>query len=350
ALTRTGDVLGTLAYMAPEQSEGQAVGEEADLYALALVLYEALCGVNPVRGATPAATARRIGRPLESLARRRGDLPRALIDALDGALAPAPEDRGSIEHLRLALEDVLEQGLATARRAGGARRACPAPGPAARCVDRVRDRGRGLAVLDRALRRGAARPRCAGAAARAPGRAPLHARGGRMARVRAGADPRPRRPRRRLPRSCRPGLALARACGPRRARLLVAAPRRAAAGAAPVARVARRRARTRRLGGLDRDHGLPRDRPGPQPRNAVRGAAGGVRRRGAAVARAWPQRPARRDRRGGLVGRPRRRHAAAGQRARRPRGPPGSPRARARGDPRRRARGRGPGSARPRLT
>jgi len=115
ALTRTGDVLGTLAYMAPEQSEGQAVGEEADLYALALVLYEAFCGVNPVRGATPAATARRIGRPLESLARRRGDLPRALIDALDGALAPAPEDRGSIEHLRLTLEDVLEQGLATAR-------------------------------------------------------------------------------------------------------------------------------------------------------------------------------------------------------------------------------------------
>jgi len=116
ALTRTGDVLGTLAYMAPEQSEGQPVGEEADLYALALVLYEALCGVNPVRGGTPAATARRIGRPLESLARRRRDLPRGLIEALDGALAPAPEDRGSIEHLRVTLEDVLEQGLETKRR------------------------------------------------------------------------------------------------------------------------------------------------------------------------------------------------------------------------------------------
>jgi eukaryotic-like serine/threonine-protein kinase len=61
ALTRTGDVLGTLAYMAPEQSEGRAAAEPADLYALALVLYEGLSGVNPVRGATPAATARRIG-------------------------------------------------------------------------------------------------------------------------------------------------------------------------------------------------------------------------------------------------------------------------------------------------
>lgn len=112
ALTRTGDVLGTLAYMAPEQSEGRAVGEEADLYALALVLYEALSGVNPVRGATPAATARRIGRPLERLARHRRDLPRALAEAIDGALAPSPEDRGSLEHLRLVLEETLEEGLA----------------------------------------------------------------------------------------------------------------------------------------------------------------------------------------------------------------------------------------------
>src|SRR5205807_4816615 len=88
-LTRTGDVLGTLAYMAPEQSDGGEVGEAADLYSLALILYEALCGVNPVRGPTPAATARRIGRPLEPLERSRGDLPRALTRALDRALAPA---------------------------------------------------------------------------------------------------------------------------------------------------------------------------------------------------------------------------------------------------------------------
>jgi hypothetical protein len=116
ALTRTGDVLGTLAYMAPEQSEGGSVGVEADLYALALVLYEALSGVNPVRGPTPAATARRIGRPLAELSRARRDLPRALTDALDGALAPVAEDRGSLEHLQLVLEDAVEQGLAPRRR------------------------------------------------------------------------------------------------------------------------------------------------------------------------------------------------------------------------------------------
>jgi eukaryotic-like serine/threonine-protein kinase len=111
ALTRTGDVLGTLAYMAPEQSEGREVGEEADLYALALVLYEALSGVNPVRGPTPAATARRIGRRLEPLERRRRDLPRTLTRSLDTALEPSPDDRGTLAELRAALEEALEGGL-----------------------------------------------------------------------------------------------------------------------------------------------------------------------------------------------------------------------------------------------
>ena len=71
-------MLGTLAYMAPEQIEGREVDARADLYSLALVLYEALSGVNPVRGPTPAATARRIGRPLRPLGRSRSDLPRQL--------------------------------------------------------------------------------------------------------------------------------------------------------------------------------------------------------------------------------------------------------------------------------
>jgi eukaryotic-like serine/threonine-protein kinase len=110
ALTRTGETLGTLAYMAPEQSEGLQIDESADVYSLALVIYEGLTGVNPVRGPTPAATARRIGRPLPPLATRRPDLSRALTAALDTALAIEPARRGTLEDLRSALELALADG------------------------------------------------------------------------------------------------------------------------------------------------------------------------------------------------------------------------------------------------
>ena len=91
--------MGTLAYMAPEQADGRRVDERADLYSLALVLYEGLAGVNPVRGGSPAATARKLGTVLPPLGRKRKDLPAELCAALDRALAPRPEDRGTLDEL-----------------------------------------------------------------------------------------------------------------------------------------------------------------------------------------------------------------------------------------------------------
>jgi eukaryotic-like serine/threonine-protein kinase len=107
SLTRTGDVVGTLAYMAPEQAAGERVDDRADLYALALVLYEALAGGNPVRAGSPAATARRVGMPIPPLQRPRPDLPLELCAALDRALAIDPEERGELEELAEALEAEL---------------------------------------------------------------------------------------------------------------------------------------------------------------------------------------------------------------------------------------------------
>src|SRR5215218_7495803 len=102
-LTHTGDVVGTLAYMAPEQAEGRGVGPASDVYSLALTLYEAWTGSNPVRGGGPAATARRVGRPLPSLSGMRRDLPLELCDAIDDALEVDPALRPSPKQLRARL-------------------------------------------------------------------------------------------------------------------------------------------------------------------------------------------------------------------------------------------------------
>jgi eukaryotic-like serine/threonine-protein kinase len=100
ALTRTGDVVGTLAYMAPEQAEGARTTPASDVYSLALSLYEAWTGSNPVRAGGPAATARRLGRPLPSLAATRRDLPLELCDAIDAALDIDPARRPVPAELR----------------------------------------------------------------------------------------------------------------------------------------------------------------------------------------------------------------------------------------------------------
>src|SRR3954468_24254336 len=113
-LTRTGDVVGTLAYMAPEQAAGKRVDERADLYSLALVLYEALARAHPVRAGSPQATARRLGSVLPTLRRARKDLPPELCAAIDRALRPKPEERGTLaergEALGAALPAVSDVG------------------------------------------------------------------------------------------------------------------------------------------------------------------------------------------------------------------------------------------------
>ncbi len=109
ALTAPGDVVGTLAYMSPEQAEGRAAGPEADVYSLALTLYECWSGENPNRRATPAATARAIGGRPRSLRRLRPDLPRELSETIDAALSPRPSRRPALEELGAAIEDSLDR-------------------------------------------------------------------------------------------------------------------------------------------------------------------------------------------------------------------------------------------------
>jgi eukaryotic-like serine/threonine-protein kinase len=113
-LTASGDVVGTLAYMAPEQADGLRPGPAADVYSLALTLYECFSGEHPLMRDGPAATARAIGEPLIPLGDVRPDLPVALSDTIDAALDPDPERRP--------LASELEAGLrAHARELAGER-------------------------------------------------------------------------------------------------------------------------------------------------------------------------------------------------------------------------------------
>jgi serine/threonine protein kinase len=108
ALTAPGDVVGTLAYMAPEQAEGRAAGPEADVYSLGLLLYECWSGENPNRRPSPAATARAIGDRPRPLRRLRPDLPRELVATVDACLEPRPGRSPSLEELGTAIEDSLD--------------------------------------------------------------------------------------------------------------------------------------------------------------------------------------------------------------------------------------------------
>jgi eukaryotic-like serine/threonine-protein kinase len=107
ALTAPGEVVGTLAYMAPEQAEGEPAGEPADVYSLALTLYELWVGTNPVARGTPAHTARQIGEPLPSLREYRPDLPEPLTTCIDACLHPVPERRPPLTELHQRLQAAL---------------------------------------------------------------------------------------------------------------------------------------------------------------------------------------------------------------------------------------------------
>jgi hypothetical protein len=107
ALTRTGEVVGTLAYMAPEQAEGMGAREPADVYALALTVYECWAGANPVARETPAQTALGIGAPLPSLRSYRPDLPDHVVECVDCCLDPDPDLRPQVGELHRRLEAAI---------------------------------------------------------------------------------------------------------------------------------------------------------------------------------------------------------------------------------------------------
>ena len=104
-LTAQGDVPGTLAYISPERLRGAKGGPPADVWAIGVLLWEALAGEHPFWKGSLLDTARGIRIGAAPLATMRPDLPRQLLALVDGALALDPSDRPSAAALAAALRE-----------------------------------------------------------------------------------------------------------------------------------------------------------------------------------------------------------------------------------------------------
>ena len=94
SLTATGMVVGTPAYLSPEQVTGEPSDHRADIYALGVVAYEMLAGKPPFTGPTSTAVLmKRLAGPPPSLTTLRPEIPENLAAVIEGMLEPDPAKR-----------------------------------------------------------------------------------------------------------------------------------------------------------------------------------------------------------------------------------------------------------------
>ncbi len=113
ALTSTGLVFGTPAYMAPEQALGRLVDGRADVYAAGVILFEMLTGMLPFRDHDPMVLMRLHAKQppprLDEVARGAPWCTPQLVALVEGALIKDPEQRfPSARVMMMALEDAFQ--------------------------------------------------------------------------------------------------------------------------------------------------------------------------------------------------------------------------------------------------
>jgi len=111
-LTAVGDVPGTLAYISPERLRGEEACPASDVWAVGILLWEALAGKHPFWGTPLQQMAAAIETGAPPLLPERPDLPKRLLVAIERALAPDPARRPSAA----ALAHELREAAAGRRR------------------------------------------------------------------------------------------------------------------------------------------------------------------------------------------------------------------------------------------
>jgi Tol biopolymer transport system component len=108
--TRAGTILGTAAYMSPEQAKGKPVDQRTDVWAFGCVLYEMLTGSRPFFGETAADTLAAIVRADPDWSRIPADVPSRVKELLQRCLQKEPRSRlQSIGDARVLLEEIASQ-------------------------------------------------------------------------------------------------------------------------------------------------------------------------------------------------------------------------------------------------
>ena len=107
-LTGEGRIVGTVAYMSPEQAEAKPVDHRSDIFSLGVMLYEMATGERPFKGETPASTISSILRDTpRSITELNQALPRDLTLIVRRCLVKDPEQRTqSAKDVRNQLEDL----------------------------------------------------------------------------------------------------------------------------------------------------------------------------------------------------------------------------------------------------